>query len=103
MNDTTPTVHKLKTWPAFFRRVASGEKTFEIRKDDRGFQKGDVLLLQEWDPKHLEIGGPANPYTGEALRCEVTYVTGWEQKPGFVVMAIKPVGDTARITESTED
>lgn len=26
-------VHELKTWPDFFARVLSGEKTFEIRKE----------------------------------------------------------------------
>lgn len=42
-------IHKLKTWPQFFDAVASGVKGFELRKDDRGFQVGDVLLLQECD------------------------------------------------------
>jgi len=43
-------IHKLKTWPQFFDAVACGVKCFELRKDDRGFEVGDVLLLQEFDP-----------------------------------------------------
>ena len=30
--------HKLKTWPSYFQRVWTGEKTFEVRLDDRGYQ-----------------------------------------------------------------
>lgn len=37
--------HVLKTLPDYFDAVARGEKTFEVRRDDRGFQKGDILVL----------------------------------------------------------
>lgn len=43
-------VHKLKTWPAYFDAVKSGAKTFEVRRDDRGFQRGDTVVLQRFDP-----------------------------------------------------
>lgn len=43
-------VHRLKSWPRFFEAVRSGEKTFEYRINDRGFQKGDIIVLCEWDP-----------------------------------------------------
>lgn len=38
--------HKLKTWPVYFDAIERGEKPFDVRRDDRGFQKGDVLILQ---------------------------------------------------------
>lgn len=38
--------HKLKILPEYFEAVKSGSKTFEVRKDDRGFQAGDTLFLQ---------------------------------------------------------
>lgn len=44
------TTHVLKTWPAFFEPVWAGEKTFEIRFDDRAYQRGDTVELCEWDP-----------------------------------------------------
>jgi hypothetical protein len=43
-------IHGLKTWPQFFQAILDGVKTFELRQDDRGFEVGDVLLLQEFDP-----------------------------------------------------
>jgi hypothetical protein len=43
------TVHQLKTWPSYFQPVWTGEKTFEVRFNDRGYQAGDVLDLREYD------------------------------------------------------
>ena len=42
------TIHELKIWPQYFDAIASGIKTFEVRKDDRGFAVGDTLVLKEW-------------------------------------------------------
>lgn len=39
------TQHILKTVEPYFSAVLSGEKTFEVRRNDRAFQKGDVLVL----------------------------------------------------------
>jgi hypothetical protein len=77
------TVHKLKTWPEFFDAILSGEKTFEIRYDDRGYRAGDRLLLQEWRPQTKE-------YTGREMWLEVTYIIqGFEGlAPGWVAMSI---------------
>ena len=41
--------HILKTFPNYFQQVWDGEKTFEVRFDDRGYQRGDVLVLREFD------------------------------------------------------
>jgi hypothetical protein len=35
--------HELKTLPQYFERVLDGSKTFETRKNDRGFQKDDTV------------------------------------------------------------
>jgi len=75
------TVHKLKTWPSYFYAVARGEKTFEIRKNDRDFKVGDVLILQCYDPDK-------GTYTGHEVVKKVTYITDWEQKPGNVVLGL---------------
>ena len=59
--------HRLKVWPEFFSHLESRHKQFEIRKDDRGFQVGDMLLLCEWDPSPADSQGfkRAPEYTGK--------------------------------------
>jgi hypothetical protein len=61
-------VHELKTWPEFFRPLWSGEKTFELRLDDRSYCVGDLLILQEFDPSPCVL-----EYSGRELRRIVTY------------------------------
>lgn len=41
-------VHHLKTHPRYWRDIADGLKHFEVRRDDRGFREGDILVLHEW-------------------------------------------------------
>lgn len=71
--------HNLKIWPQYYCRVADGTKTFEVRKNDRGFQPGDVVVLNEWDEKLYEPAmSPGNDghsgYTGKALKFKIGYV-----------------------------
>ena len=42
-------IHELKTYPHYFQQSIAGNKTFEIRLNDRGFQVGDIVVLKEWD------------------------------------------------------
>ena len=77
-------VHDLKVWPEFYGPLVRGEKTFELRKNDRDYRVGDKLRLQEFDP----AGGV---YTGSVAVFEVTYVlenTNYLQ-PGVVALGIK--------------
>lgn len=57
--------HRLKILPEYFRAVWEGQKTAELRKDDRGYQVGDVLILDEWDGER---------FTGSGLCVEVSYI-----------------------------
>lgn len=88
-------IHKLKTWPDYFEAVLNGEKTFEIRENDRGFQKGDIVVLEEYDPtKSLKIEAMGRPiedvgYTGRKIEKQISYVTNWEQKENYIVMSIR--------------
>ncbi|KKS96184.1 MAG: hypothetical protein UV71_C0001G0058 [Microgenomates group bacterium GW2011_GWC1_43_13] len=56
-----------KVWPEYFRKIKSGEKTFELRLADWKCKIGDVLVLKEWDPK-------TQKYTGREISKKVTYV-----------------------------
>jgi len=81
--------HELKTWPSGFNAIAAGLKRYELRKDDRGFEVGDRLKLQEYDPQR-------GRYTRRWLMARVTYISraGGEfagLQEGFVVMGIKPL------------
>lgn len=76
--------HDLKTWSQFFREVMIGHKRFEIRKDDRNFQVGDVLCLREWDPVKQE-------YTGSYLRAPITYKLSGGQfglETGYCILSL---------------
>lgn len=77
-------MHSLKILPEFFNEIITGKKTFEIRKDDRGFKVGDTLVLNEIAP----ISGI---YTGRKTVVKITYIFrggrfGLEE--GFVIMSI---------------
>lgn len=58
---------KKKTWPEYFQKILDGEKTFELRLADFKCKEGDILVLEEWDPKTKE-------YTGRVLEKKVTFV-----------------------------
>lgn len=68
--------HRLKTWPGPFEAVWVLDKCYELRRDDRGFNVGDALLLQEWDPQQMK-------YTGRWARVLVTYITRPGTFPGL--------------------
>ena len=57
--------HHLKVYPEYFCAIIDGTKPFEVRKDDRGFEVGDALILREWNDES---------YTGRAVRSAVTYI-----------------------------
>lgn len=43
--------HSLKIWPRFYDPVDLGLKTFEVRKNDRDYRAGDLVIMREWDPE----------------------------------------------------
>jgi uncharacterized protein DUF3850 len=74
-----PVIHELKTHPQWFFRLYTGEKTFEIRRDDRGYQAGDILILREFKPDgdHDECDDPSctsRRFTGRRLIKRVGFV-----------------------------
>jgi hypothetical protein len=75
--------HHLKTVGDFFEAVWRGDKVFELRKDDRGFAFGDVLVLREW--------GPQNGYSGRYIKATVTYLLAGQPwlTPQYVAMSIQ--------------
>lgn len=85
------TEHEIKCHPKYFSRLASGDKSFEIRKNDRDYQVGDILIIKEFDP---EQGWPDHGGYG-TITAEITYITDFAQAAGYVVMALKIGGINA--------
>lgn len=83
-------IHCVKCWPELFEALVSGNKLFDIRLNDRGYQPGDVLVSQEFDPK-------TSNYSGNMVAHRITYVLPLHGKTffrdfpdGYVAMSIKP-------------
>lgn len=83
-------VHKVKIYESYADAVLSGEKTFEIRNNDRGYQKGDRLKFTV-----VSNSGRYISFTHglDGKEYEITYVhRGLGMKEGYVALAIKPAG-----------
>lgn len=78
------TKHGLKIYQEYFEAVKDGRKKFEIRKNDRDYNVGDILVLLEYD-KYYEA------FTGEKITVEITYMTGFAQQDGYVVLGIEEI------------
>jgi hypothetical protein len=81
--------HYLKTWPLYFEEVHQGRKTFEVRVNDRHFQEGDNIILEEWDPK-------TEHYTGRVCEFRAGYILPVKDMPGggdspMVVVSLLPI------------
>ena len=46
-------IHYLKTWPNYWRLTQLAYKNFDVRKNDRGFEIGDILILQLYNPNSV--------------------------------------------------
>lgn len=79
-------VHNLKIWTQFFTDVKSGAKPFEVRKNDRDYEVGDTLILDEFDPN-------TEKYTGAWIPKLVTYKLDDPRfvKEGFVILGLQDI------------
>lgn len=78
--------HELKILPGYYNKIAAGIKNFELRKNDRGFAVGDILILKEWD---------GEKYTGrpDQIR-EIEYIFKggkYGLQDGWCIMALNDV------------
>ena len=90
------TTHNLKIWPEFFKALVAGEKTYDIRKNDRtgGFQVGDTIFFLEWDSKNER-------YTGHKIETKITHVLHGGTHPpatdglkaGYVALSFREEGE----------
>jgi len=74
-------IHELKVVQPFYYDLEMGRKTWELRKNDRDFKVGDILLLQEWAPEH--------GYYGSEISKRIIHVADvGSYLPGFVLLSM---------------
>lgn len=89
--------HILKTEATCWDAIEAGEKTFEVRRNDRFFQAGDTVVLQR-----LKTGITGGKYLDTDMESgkvrELCFTIGWMLhggqygvEPGYVVFQLKPI------------
>lgn len=88
--------HIVRSWMHLYQPMAAGLKTHDLRLNDRDYQVGDRLLMQEYDPAKGAL-------TGQETLVEITYITGRGEghspcavssvvlHPDYVILSIRPV------------
>ena len=84
-------IHEIKVWSEYWDALEDGDKPFEVRRDDRGYQKGDMLVLCKWDRlKDCFVRTGDNSQI--QIRRKITYILTGGQfgiEPGYVVLGLK--------------
>ena len=80
----TKQYHRLKTWPEYYNAIIRGDKSFEVRRNDRGFETGDVVELMEWNPATKQ-------YTGRSTTFEIGFIidSDFGLQSGFCAFSLK--------------
>ena len=74
--------HTIKCWSPYFQAIRRKEKNFDVRRDDRGYQKGDTVVLREYDQATSRL-------TGNDEHRKIKFILTGGQfgiEPGFVVL-----------------
>lgn len=59
------TTHHLKIKPEFYNAVLTGKKKFELRENDRFFEGGDTVILEEYEE---------DSFTGRFTSVTISYI-----------------------------
>lgn len=74
-------IHHVKLGETFFEDVKTGRKSFELRKNDRGYKQGDMIVFYEYKD---------GKYTPNLIKKKIVYVlqdfTGLEE--GFCILGL---------------
>lgn len=94
-------IHILKTQEPYFSQLKLKNKTFELRKDDRCFNVGDMLVLAQYDFE-LQL------YTNSVVVAKVTYIVRNNDLPeemlatGYCCMSVSHLS-AIQLTEDLND
>lgn len=89
-------VHDVKLGATFFEDVKTGRKTFELRKNDRGYKEGDTIVLHEYKD---------GATTGRTVTKKIVYIlegfTGLED--GYCILGLGEVEETLQEAAGAAD
>jgi hypothetical protein len=74
-----------KTWPEAYEKILSGDKTFDARLANFECKPGDILVLEEYDPK-------LKKYTGRKVEKEITFILNTNKQKYWSQSDIKKFG-----------
>lgn len=81
--------HKLIISNAFSDDILNGDKLFEIRENNEGYQKGDFIKFTPYNPA---TGLYDNNHPITQKEYQITYVlNGFGLKNGYVVLGFKEI------------
>ena len=88
--------HILKIWPEFYDLLDA--KHFEVRKNDRHFQKGDTVTLREWSrtgQHFVAVQEHTFPTVWKERTFRITYVLSDFEgiTPGYCVLELGELND----------
>ena len=94
--------HDLKLNTEFCDAVLRGEKTFEVRKNDRGFQTGELIRFIPTDgTSYRSSDGTVREHAKHEISghtYKITYIlNGWGIKNGYVALGIKEYRQTEEV------
>ncbi len=83
-----------KIYPKFFKLIKTGKKNVEFRLADFKMKEGDILVLEEWNPRRKRYTGrilktivkkmvkknPFDFYTAKDIKKYGCYIIGFEIK-----------------------
>jgi len=84
-------IHQLKCEAPYFQDIIKGIKTYEVRKNDKNYDVGDYLALNEIEYV-FERDACMYKYTGNSALYKVVHVLNDNMycKDGYVIMSIRP-------------
>jgi len=81
-------LHQLKIKQCYLCHILEGIKTFEVRKNDRDFQVGDIIRFLPLDDENYDAYGIASPIPEYKINYILSDFSGLQQS--HVCMAITP-------------
>lgn len=87
--ETDGIVHAMNIEDRYFEQLIAGNKTAEVRKNDRDFQAGDIIDLYEVYVCNDEDGD--NVHTGRQALGIISHVSNYGQVNNMVVLSLTKI------------